>query len=70
MWEATDENYKESVRTEGNRVQAASGGINRRISGTSVTGKDIYGAPPFEDVTVLVVSALVSAIPEKVAIER
>ena len=65
MWEATDENYKESVRTEGGRIQASSGGINRRISGTSMSGKDIYAAPPFEDVVVLVVSALVEAIPEK-----
>ncbi|MBN2184548.1 MAG: hypothetical protein JW746_04400 [Candidatus Krumholzibacteriota bacterium] len=67
MWEATDENYRESVRTEGDRVQATSGGINRRISGTSFSGKDIYAAPPFEDVVVMVVSALVDAIPEKLA---
>ena len=67
MWEATDENYRESVRTEGDRIQASSGGINRRISGTSFSGKDIYAAPPFEDVVVMVVSALVDAIPEKIA---
>ncbi|MBN2071544.1 MAG: hypothetical protein JW814_08820 [Candidatus Krumholzibacteriota bacterium] len=66
MWESTDENTKESVRTEGNRVQAMSGGINRRISGTSMSGKDIYAAPPFEDVVVLVVSAIIDAIPKKV----
>lgn len=65
MWEATDENYQESVRTEGDRVQASSGGIDRRVSGVSSSGKDVYAAPPFEDVTRLVLEALMNAIPEK-----
>ena len=65
VWEATDENYKESVRSEGDRIQASSGGIDRRVSGTSISGSDIYAAPPFDDVTVLVLEALVGAIPER-----
>jgi len=65
VWEATDENYKESVRSEGERIQASSGGIDRRVSGTSISGSDIYAAPPFDDVTVLVLEALVGAIPER-----
>jgi hypothetical protein len=65
LWDATDENYKESVRSEGDRVQSSSAGIDRRISGTSVSGGDIYAAPPFDDVVVLVLEALVGAIPEK-----
>ncbi|MCK4549915.1 MAG: hypothetical protein KAU49_07085 [Candidatus Krumholzibacteria bacterium] len=65
VWEATDENYKESVRSEGDRIQASSAGIDRRISGTSISGGDIYAAPPFDDVTVLVLEALVGAIPER-----
>lgn len=65
VWEATDENYKESVRSEGDRIQASSGGIDRRVSGTSISGRDIYAAPPFDDVTVLVLEALVGAIPER-----
>ncbi len=64
-WEASDENYKESVRSEGNRVQASTAGIDRRISGTSVSGADIYAAPPFDDVALLVLESLVGAIPER-----
>ncbi len=65
VWEATDENYKESVRSEGDRIQASTGGIDRRVSGRSISGGDIYAAPPFDDVTVLVLEALVGAIPER-----
>ena len=65
LWDATDENYKESVRSEGDRVQSSSAGIDRRISGTSMSGSDIYAAPPFDDVVVLVLEALVGAIPER-----
>ena len=65
LWEATDENYKESVRSEGDRVQSSTAGIDRRVSGTSMSGSDIYAAPPFDDVTVLVIQALVDAIPER-----
>ena len=65
VWEATDENYKESVRSEGDRIQASTGGIDRRVSGTSISGGDIYAAPPFDDVAVMVLQALVGAIPER-----
>jgi hypothetical protein len=65
LWDASDENYKESVRSEGDRIQSSSAGIDRRVSGTSVTGGDIYSAPPFDDVAVLVLEALVGAIPER-----
>jgi len=65
VWEATDENVKESVRSEGDRVQSSTAGIDRRISGTSVSGGDIYAAPPFDDVTIMVLQALVDAIPER-----
>jgi hypothetical protein len=65
VWEATDENYKESVRSEGDRIQASSAGIDRRVAGTSVSGGDIYAAPPFDDVVILVLQALVDAIPER-----
>jgi hypothetical protein len=65
VWEATDENVKESVRSEGDRVQSSTAGIDRRISGTSVSGSDVYAAPPFDDVTIMVLQALVGAIPER-----
>jgi hypothetical protein len=64
-WEATDENYKESVRTEGNRVQVDGGGFVRRVSGVTSTGRDMYSAPPFEDVALLVLQVLVEAIPQR-----
>jgi hypothetical protein len=70
LWEATDQNYKESVRSEGDRVQASSGGIDRRVAGTSVMGGDVYAAPPFDDVVVLVLESLVGAIPERSASSR
>ncbi len=70
MWEATDENYKESVRTEGDRIQSTTMGIDRRIAGKSMLGRDVFAAPPYEDVVLLVVEALVGAVPEKVVFDR
>ncbi|MBD3179042.1 MAG: hypothetical protein GF417_05285 [Candidatus Latescibacteria bacterium] len=64
LWEATDENFMEGVRTEGDRVEVTgAGGYDRRISGVTATGRDMYSAPPFESVLVTVVEALVGAIP-------
>jgi len=68
LWEATDENYKESVRSEMRSV-VVSGGYARRIDGISATGRDQYAAPPYSDVAVLVVNAIVNALPRKTAIE-
>jgi len=65
VWEAMDENYKEAVRTEGNRVQVDGGGFVRRVSGVTSTGRDMYAAPPFEDVALLVLQVLVEAIPQR-----
>jgi hypothetical protein len=65
LWEATDQNYEEAVRSEGNREQVSTAGITRRISGVSATGKDIYAAPPYEDVAILVLKVLIDAIPER-----
>jgi hypothetical protein len=70
MWEATDENFIESVRTEGGRIQSSVGGVDRRISGVTVMGKDMYAAPPFENTAVLVVEVLVGAIPGRSAFEE
>ena len=68
LWEATDENVKESVRSEG-RTVVSSGGYVRRIEGVSATGQDIYSAPPFSDVAVMVLQAIVDAFPRKQGIE-
>jgi hypothetical protein len=65
VWEATDQNFQESVRSEGNREQVSTAGITRRVSGVTATGKDMYAAPPFADVAILVLKALVDAIPER-----
>lgn len=65
VWEGMDENYKEAVRTEGNRVQVDGGGFVRRVSGVTSTGRDMYAAPPFEDVALLVLQVLVEAIPQR-----
>lgn len=65
VWEATDENYRESVRTEGGRVTASSGGWDRRVEGRTATGRDMYAAPPFDDVALIVVEVLVDAIPRR-----
>jgi len=70
MWEATDENYKESVRTEGDREQSQASGPPRRIAGVTATGRDMYAAPPYEDVALLVLRVLVDAIPRKGAFEE
>ncbi len=69
MWEGTDENYKEAVRTEGGRVRVATAGIHRRVSGVTATGRDMYAAPPYEDVVVLVVEVLVKAFPSRMLVE-
>ena len=65
VWEGMDENYKESVRTEGNRVQVDGGGFVRRVSGVTSTGRDMYAAPPFEDVALLVLQVLIEAFPQR-----
>ncbi|MBN1163430.1 MAG: hypothetical protein JXB45_02515 [Candidatus Krumholzibacteriota bacterium] len=66
LWEATDENYKEAVRTEGERVRVTSdAGIDRIVSGRTATGKDMYAAPPYEDVAMMVIEAIINAIPQK-----
>jgi hypothetical protein len=66
LWEASDENYKEAVRSE-NRDVVTSGGIDRRISGVTSTGKDMYAAPPYEDVAMMVLQSLVGALPPRAA---
>ncbi|HUV37606.1 MAG TPA: hypothetical protein VMX58_11775 [Patescibacteria group bacterium] len=65
VWEATDENFKESVRTEGDRARVSVSGWDRRVDGVTVTGRDMYAAPPFEDVTTLVLEVLIGALPQK-----
>jgi hypothetical protein len=65
VWEATDENFKESVRTEGDRSRVVSAGWDRRVDGVTETGRDMYAAPPFEDVATLVLEVLVGVLPEK-----
>jgi len=63
LWEATDENYQEAVRTEGDRVMGGSVIYDRRIRGVTQTGKDMYAAPPFDEVALKVIGSLVGAIP-------
>ncbi|MCK4236755.1 MAG: hypothetical protein KAX38_06525 [Candidatus Krumholzibacteria bacterium] len=63
VWEATDENYKEAVRSEGERVMASTGGVQRRVHGITETGRDMYAAPPYEDVAITVLEVLISEIP-------
>jgi len=66
LWEATDQNHLEALRTEGDRVLVqGAGGYDRRIEGVSAMGGDMYGAPPFEDVLVKVVGVLVRAFPSR-----
>lgn len=69
VWEAMDENYKESVRSEGGRVRSTTGGLDRRVEGVTATGRDMYAAPPFEDVATLVLEILVDAIPRRGVLE-
>jgi hypothetical protein len=64
LWEASDENYKESVRSEG-RMTISSAGIDRRVEGVSGVGRDIYAAPPYEDVVNLVLKSIVDALPKR-----
>lgn len=68
LWEATDENYKEGVRSEMRRT-VSSGGYVRRIEGVTATGQDMYAAPPYSDVAVLVLGSIVDALPRKGEIE-
>jgi hypothetical protein len=66
VWESSDENYKEAVRSE-DRSVVQSGGVDRRVGGVTGTGRDQYGAPPFEDVAMLVLQSIVGALPPRVA---
>lgn len=64
LWEASDENYKEAVRSE-DRTTVQSAGIDRRVAGKTELGRDMYAAPPYEDVANLVLKALVDALPKR-----
>ena len=66
LWEASDENYREAVRSEDRNV-VTSGGIDRRVGGVTSTGKDMYAAPPYEEVATVVLQALVGALPPRAA---
>jgi hypothetical protein len=66
LWDGSDENTKEAVRSE-DRSVLTSGGVDRRVSGVTGTGRDQYGAPPFEDVAMLVLQSIVGALPPRVA---
>ncbi len=66
VWESSDENYKEAVRSE-DRSVVQSGGVDRKVGGVTGTGRDQYGAPPFEDVAMLVLQSIVGALPPRAA---
>ncbi|MFA4948750.1 MAG: hypothetical protein WC674_09625 [Candidatus Krumholzibacteriia bacterium] len=66
LWDGGDENTKEAVRSE-DRSVLTSGGVDRRVGGVTGTGRDQYGAPPFEDVAMLVLQSIVGALPPRVA---
>jgi len=66
VWEGSDENTKEAVRSE-DRSVITTGGVDRRVSGVTGTGRDQYGAPPFEDVAILVLESIVGALPPRAA---
>ncbi|MFH1755760.1 MAG: hypothetical protein ABIA59_08670 [Candidatus Latescibacterota bacterium] len=62
LFEATDENYAESARTETSDrtvIRGGSGGVK------SDFGDKVYKAPPFEGVVQRVVTALVMSIPAR-----
>lgn len=69
LWEASDENFREAIRSE-NREVISSGGIDRRVSGVSGTGRDVYAAPPYEEVAQIVLEVLVDALPRRVTTVR
>lgn len=69
LWEASDENFREAVRSE-NRDVISTGGIDRRVAGVSGTGRDVYSAPPFEEVAQIVLEVLVDALPRRVGSTR
>lgn len=66
LWEGSDENTKEAVRSE-DRSVVTSGGVDRRVGGVTGTGRDQYGAPPFDEVAMLVLQSIVGALPPRVA---
>jgi len=68
LWEASDENYQEAVRSE-DRSVVTSGGIDRRVGGVTGTGKDMYAAPPFEGVAMMVLQSVVGALPPRAAMK-
>jgi hypothetical protein len=66
LWEVTDQNYKEAVRSE-NRDYEVSAGITRRVEGVTSMGKDMYAAPPYEDVVMMVLQSIIGALPPRAA---
>jgi len=66
LWEASDENFREAVRSE-DRSILQSGGVDRRVGGVTGTGRDMYAAPPYEEVAQIVLESLVNALPPRAA---
>jgi hypothetical protein len=66
LWDASDENYREAVRSEDRNV-VTSGGVDRRVGGVTDTGKDMYAAPPYDEVALVVLQSLVGALPPRAA---
>lgn len=66
VWESSDENFKEAVRSE-DRSVVSTYGVDRRVGGVTGTGRDQYGAPPFDDVAMLVLQSIVGALPARAA---
>ena len=61
LFRATDEDYIEGARSEtSDRGIVSSGGVVRSDSGSRA-----YRAPPFDEVAIKVVSALVGSLPER-----
>ena len=69
LWEASDENFREAVRSEDRNV-VRSGGIDRRVGGVTGTGKDMYAAPPYDEVALVVLQSLVGALPPRAATKQ
>jgi hypothetical protein len=66
LWDASDENYKEAVRSE-DRSVVTYGGIDRQVGGVTGGGRNMYAAPPFEDVAMMVLQSIIGALPPRAA---
>ena len=67
VWEAERRELQGSGAKRGSERRLRPAAYDRWVGGVTGTGRDLYGAPPFEDVAMLALQSIVGALPPRAA---